>query len=119
MASRLTPEEIRARAVRLTGEDSDYDALLDLARGREFVLLGESSHGSHEFYAMRAAISRRLLDEAGFDAVAVEGDWPDVHRLDRYVLGQGQDTLATAFDDFQRFPGWMWRNTVFRDFIAW
>ena len=114
-----TNDAIRAAATRLDGNDGDYDALLAQAAGREFVLLGEASHGTHEFYAMRAAITRRLLDEAGFEAIAVEGDWPDVQRLNRHVLGDGDDDLDAAFDDFERFPAWLWRNTEVRDFAAW
>jgi len=68
---------------------------------------------------LRAAITRRLLDEAGFDAIAVEGDWPDVQRLNRYVLGGDSDDLDGAFGDFERFPAWLWRNTEMRDFVAW
>lgn len=68
---------VRALAQRLGDSPSDYDALLALAAGKRFVLLGEATHGTHEFYAMRAAITRRLIVEEGFDAVAIEGDWPD------------------------------------------
>ena len=71
----------------------DFDALIERARGRCFVLLGEASHGTDEFYGLRAAITRRLLEELGFDAVAVEGDWPDTLRLDGSVRGQSADTL--------------------------
>ena len=97
----------------------DFDALIERARGRCFVLLGEASHGTDEFYGLRAAITRPLLEELDFDAVAVEGDWPDTLRLDAYVRGQSTDTLVEAFGDFQRFPTWMWRNTRVREFIDW
>ena len=114
-----SPDALRAAATRLDGDDGDHDALLAMAAGREFVLLGEASHGTREFYAMRAAITRRLVEELGFDAIAVEGDWPDVQRLNHYLLGQGEDTLDGAFDDFERFPAWLWRNTEVREFAAW
>jgi erythromycin esterase-like protein len=95
----------------------DYDPLLEMVGDRAFVLLGEASHGTHEFYAMRAEITRRLIEEKGFDAVAVEADWPDAYRLNRYVHGAGDASLDAAFGDFQRFPTWMWRNQDVRAFI--
>ncbi len=99
---------------------SDYDALLELVGNRRFVLLGEASHGTHEFYDHRARITQRLIREKGFHAVAVEADWPDAYRLNRYVRCAGADRNANeALSDFERFPIWMWRNTVVRDFIEW
>lgn len=102
------------------GADSDYDALMELIGDRPFVLLGEASHGTHEFYVERVRITKRLIAEKGFDAVAIEGDWPDTYRVHRYVHGLGGDTSPEeALGDFRRFPTWMWRNTVVRDFVAW
>jgi erythromycin esterase-like protein len=109
---------IRAEAIRLDGEAHDYDALLDSVGERSFVLLGEATHGTQEFYRMRGEITLHLIAEKGFDAVAVEGDWPDAYRLNQFVRGEGRDTVArTAFDDFQRFPRWMWRNEEVLHFI--
>jgi erythromycin esterase-like protein len=99
--------------------DAGCDAVVERAHDREFVLLGEASHGTQEFYALRAALTRRLIVEQGVDAVCVEGDWPDVERLNRYAIGAGEDDLDAAFGDFQRFPTWLWANTVVREFIAW
>lgn len=113
-----TEQRIRACALRLGSGARDYDALLELARGRSFVQLGESSHGTREFYEMRAEISSRLVREAGFEAVALEADWPDCARLDRYVRGEAGDNQDRAFEAFQRFPLWMWRNTTMRDFAS-
>ena len=111
---------ISSAAYRLTGSASDYDALLDLIGDSRFVLLGEASHGTHEFYLERANITRRLITEKAFHAVAVEADWPDAFRVNRFVRGQGGDqTAADALSDFQRFPAWMWRNTEVRDFVTW
>ncbi len=110
-------EAIRDAAIVLDGSSHDYDALLRMVGDRSFVLLGEASHGTHEFYTMRAEITRRLLDECGFDAVAVEADWPDAYRLNRYVRGSGDASIDDAFGDFQRFPTWMWRNQAVRGFI--
>ena len=109
----------RATAVPLTGADSDYDALLELVGDRSFVLLGESTHGTREFYRLRADISRCLIEELGFDAVAVEGDWPDAWRVDRFVRGDGDASADDALSGFERFPRWMWRNAQARDFIDW
>jgi erythromycin esterase-like protein len=81
------------------------------------VLLGESSHGTHEFYAARAAITRRLIEHHGFNVVAVEGDWPDIARIDDYVRNNAP--RPQHGDPFQRFPTWMWRNADVLDFADW
>ncbi len=112
-------QSIRDAAVRLDGRSEDYDSLLRMVGDRAFVLLGEATHGTHEFYAMRADITRRLIEELGFDAVAVEADWPDAYRLNRYVRGGCDTAIDEAFGDFQRFPTWMWRNQDVRAFIQW
>jgi erythromycin esterase-like protein len=84
------------------------------------VLLGEASHGTHEFYAVRAAVTRRLIESGRVRAVAIEGDWPDARRVDRYVRGTGPDRDAdAALSGFRRFPQWMWRNTVVLEFVGW
>jgi len=85
-----------------------------------FVLLGEATHGTHEFYRARAEITKRLITEKGFVAVAVEADWPDAYRVNRYVRGLNDDpTARDALAGFKRFPIWMWRNTDVLDFIEW
>ncbi len=85
-----------------------------------FALLGEASHGTHEFYRERAEITKRLITEKNFTAVAVEADWPDAYRVNRYVCGASDDIDATeALADFRRFPMWMWRNPVVVEFIEW
>lgn len=110
-----------AKAVeRLDGGASQYDSLLELVADARFVLIGEASHGTHEFYAERAAITRRLIDEKEFGAVCIEGDWPDAYRVNCYVNAWGNDaTPEEALRGFQRFPTWMWRNDVVRDFVGW
>jgi len=110
---------LRSDARKLDEHPRDYDALLEMVGEHAFVLLGEASHGTHEFYRMRAEITRRLIEEKGFDAVAVEGDWPDAHRIHRFVTGASQDTLDQAFADFRRFPTWMWRNQDVYTFVQW
>lgn len=113
-------EGLRNHLQPLTGAVNDYDALLRLIGPARFALLGEASHGSREFYRERAAITRRLIIEKGFTAVAVEADWPDAWRVNRYVRGLSNDVdAAAALSGFQRFPAWMWRNTEVRDFVEW
>ena len=98
----------------------DVDAIVDAIGDARIVLIGEASHGTHEFYATRAAISRRLIETRGFRAVTIEGDWPDARRVDRYVRALSADLDADmALSGFRRFPQWMWRNTVVRQFVAW
>jgi erythromycin esterase-like protein len=109
------PKAIRA----LTGELSDYDWLIERARAARYVLLGEASHGTHESYRERAEITKRLIAESGFTAVAVEADWPDACRVNRYVRGAGDDRGADqALSDFRRFPVWMWRNAEVAEFVT-
>jgi erythromycin esterase-like protein len=104
----------------LTGAPGDYDALMDRIGGARIVLIGEASHGTYEFYHERARITRRLIVEKGFTAVAAEADWPDAFRANRYVRGRGKDRSADeALAGFERFPSWMWRNEVVVDFVKW
>lgn len=106
--------------VPVTGEREDYDGLLEQVADRTVVLIGEASHGTHEFYRERARITRRLIDERGFTAVAVEADWPDAYRINRWVRGQSDDPDArAASSDFRRFPAWMWRNDDVMAFLQW
>jgi erythromycin esterase-like protein len=111
---------LRETAHRLTGVSQDYDPLMDRIGNARFVLLGEASHGTHEFYHERAQITQRLIKEKGFTAVAVEADWPDAYRVNRYVHAASDDVFAIeALADFRRFPTWMWRNTDVVEFLEW
>ncbi|MDZ8052989.1 MAG: erythromycin esterase family protein [Aulosira sp. ZfuVER01] len=113
-------DAVRRSAYQLTGSTADYDPLMKLIGNARFVLIGEVSHGTHEFYEQRAEITKRLIQEKGFTAVAVEADWPDAYRVNRYVRGVSEDpTPAEALSDFRRFPAWMWRNTDVLKFINW
>jgi erythromycin esterase-like protein len=113
-------EAIRLDARPLQDDESDYDVLLERVGDAQLVLLGEASHGTHEFYRERVRITRRLIEELGFAAVAVEGDWPDADRVSRYVQGAGDDGDAEeALRGFRRFPTWMWRNAEVLDFVGW
>ncbi|WP_298140078.1 erythromycin esterase family protein [Acidiferrobacter sp.] len=116
----LTPfSATKSLALRLQEGQGDYDALMAMVPGRRFVLLGESTHGTRDFYRMRADITRRLIAEEGFDGVAVEGDWPDTWRVNRFVQGETTDDAYAALTDFERFPSWMWRNEEMFQFIGW
>jgi erythromycin esterase-like protein len=111
---------VRDRVRPLKGDPAQYDALLEGIGDARVVLLGEATHGTHEFYRERAFITRRLIAEKGFSAVAVEADWPDAYRINRYVRGTGTDEEGVqALADFGRFPTWMWRNADVLDFIGW
>jgi erythromycin esterase-like protein len=104
----------------LTGACSDYDPLIQQIGEAHFALIGEASHGTHEFYRERAQITKRLIQEKGFTGVAVEADWPDAYRVNRYVQGESEDAEAIdSLAGFKRFPTWMWRNADVLDFIGW
>ncbi|HZQ43485.1 MAG TPA: erythromycin esterase family protein [Acidobacteriaceae bacterium] len=103
---------------------AEYDPLLAAIGDARLVLIGEASHGTHDFYRERARITRRLIEEKGFNAVAVEGDWPDAYRVNRFVIGQGDgeqpaDQAFEALSGFRRFPAWMWRNMDVLAFLEW
>src|SRR5687767_7307106 len=111
---------IRENLHSLTGASSDYDPLIQQIGEARFVLIGEASHGTHEFYRERAEITKRLILEKGFSAVAVEADFPDAYRINRYVRGVGEDKDSIdALGGFKRFPAWMWRNADVLNFIGW
>lgn len=111
---------VRESAHPLIGAPADYDPLLRMIGDARFVLLGEASHGTHDFYRHRAQITKRLILEKGFRAVAVEADWPDAYRVNVFVRGRGEGQEAIdALAGFQRFPTWMWRNADVLDFVGW
>ena len=113
-------ETIRRAATPLLNLPRDYDVLLEAIGERRIVLLGEASHGTHEFYQQRAEITKRLIVEKDFQAVAVEADWPDADRVNRFGQLRSEDREATdALADFRRFPAWMWRNADVLDFVGW
>jgi erythromycin esterase-like protein len=104
----------------LSGNASDFDPLLKAIGDSRFVLIGEATHGTHEFYRLRAQITKRLITEKGFTAVAVEADWPDAYRINQFVRFESDDDDAIdALSGFQRFPAWMWRNADVLDFVGW
>ena len=113
-------DAVRRLAVPWHGDDDDYRRIIDLIGDARFVLIGEASHGTEEFYRTRAELTKRLIAEHGFAAVAAEADWPDAYRVNCYVRGEERDADAdAALGGFRRFPQWMWRNTVVLDFVSW
>jgi len=98
-------------------DSAPIDALLQRIGSARVVLLGEATHGSSEFYRMRARITRELIEHHDFDFVAVEADWPDAQRIDTYV--RHLDIQPPDWQAFARFPTWMWRNTEVHEFVQW
>ncbi|MET1115760.1 MAG: erythromycin esterase family protein [Comamonas sp.] len=98
-------------------DSADLAALLDRIGDARIVLLGEATHGTSEFYRMRERISRQLIERKGFKFIAIEGDWPDAARIDRYVRHAGH--RAAQWSTFARFPRWMWRNQEVSSFVDW
>lgn len=90
----------------------DLDPLMELIGDAKYVLLGEASHGTHEYYTWRTAITKRLIAEKNFSFIAVEGDWPDCYRLNRYIKGyvQSPTHAREVLRQFNRWPTWMWAN---------
>ena len=122
MADRLTAtlaDWVSANATPLLRTPHDFDPLMDRIGDARIVMLGEASHGTAEFYAIRAQITQRLIVEKGFNMVAIEGDWPDAARVNRFVTGERDGTALDSLAGFKRFPTWMWRNTIVLDFVDW
>lgn len=112
--------DIITEAAQPLSGDNKYSTLLDQIGDARFVLIGEASHGTHEFYQARIEITQQLIEKKNFMAVAIEGDWPDAYRIHRYIQGKGnKNDSEEAFSDFKRFPTWMWRNTTLPPFIRW
>ena len=94
--------------------------LIEAIGNARLVLIGEATHGTHEFYRTRAELTRALIVGHGFNVVAVEADWPDAYRVNRWVrLAADESGAETALDDFTRFPRWMWRNADVVAFVRW
>jgi erythromycin esterase-like protein len=100
---------------------ADLDPLIDAIGDARFVLLGEASHGTSEFYTWRTQISKRLIEQHGFSFIAVEGDWPDCYRVNRYVKGMPDsgDSARDVLHAFERWPTWMWANREVVALIDW
>jgi len=100
-------------------EPDDLDPLMDRIGASRYALLGEASHGTHEYYTWRAKISKRLILEKGFSFIAVEGDWPDCHRLNQYIKGRAGGSAREVLHAFERWPTWMWANEEIVDLAEW
>jgi erythromycin esterase len=99
----------------------DLDPLMEDIGDREVVMLGEASHGTHEFYTWRTAISKRLIEEKGFNFIAVEGDWPDCYKINRYIKGykDAGKNIEEVLRNFDRWPTWMWGNWEVAALAEW
>lgn len=125
MIKEFTPPGKHTDLTRFAGrklqESADLDPLIDRIGNARCVMLGEASHGTHEYYVWRNRISRRLIEEKGFNCVAVEGDWPDCYKLNQFVKeynGAGKDSVS-ILRNFQRWPTWMWANWEVDAFVNW
>jgi len=100
---------------------NDLDGLMSLIGDSQYVLLGEASHGTHEYYTWRSAITKRLIEEKGFSVIAVEGDWPDCYKINRYIKRfPGTHTpISDLFSTFRRWPTWMWANWETAALVEW
>src|SRR5688500_2650782 len=113
-------ETVRRAAIRFETRHDGFGPLLESIGDARVVLIGEASHGTHEFYRVRAELTKALILEHGFNVVAVEADWPDAYRVNRWVRHESADSTADqALGDFTRFPRWMWRNRDVVNFLTW
>ncbi|HZI02251.1 MAG TPA: erythromycin esterase family protein [Flavisolibacter sp.] len=105
----------------LLKNSSDLDTLLQDMGDKPVVMLGEASHGTHEYYTWRTAISKRLIQEKGFRFIAVEGDWPDCYKINRYVKGykDAGKNIREVLSTFDRWPTWMWANWEIAALAEW
>ncbi len=101
--------------------DDDFTPILEAIGDAKIVLLGEASHGTSEFYTVRAKLSKMLIEQKGFSAIAVEGDWPSAQHVNRYIkgYGEGKETVHEVLNAFRRWPTWMWANEEIAEFIDW
>jgi len=120
MTDREALEAVRHAARWFDPSSEGFEPLLDSIGDASLVLIGEASHGTHEFYRTRAEITKALVARKNFNLVAVEADWPDAYRVNRWVRNASADETADeALGDFVRFPRWMWRNREVVDFASW
>ena len=109
------------RAAFPLGSPDDLDPLLERIGDARYVLLGEATHGTSEFYTWRAALTKRLIAEKQFSFVGVEGDWPDCYRVNRYVKARPEsgDSAESVLHAFERWPTWMWANREVAELAEW
>lgn len=114
-----TVNRLAASVVPVSDSITTYAPLVERIGDAQIVLLGEATHGTHEFYQIRAELSKQLIVEKGFNAIAIEGDWPDAYAVQQYTHGQGYTQARDALACFDRFPTWMWRNVPILEFAEW
>jgi erythromycin esterase-like protein len=112
-------ELVRKKSHKISGK-KDLDQLVEKIGDARVVMLGEASHGTHEFYTWRTHISQQLIKKKGFDFIAVEGDWPDCYRINQYIKGEARETKAVdVLKTFNRWPTWMWANWEVAALAEW
>ncbi|CAM5215451.1 Erythromycin esterase-like protein OS=Ureibacillus acetophenoni OX=614649 GN=SAMN05877842_11924 PE=4 SV=1 [Ureibacillus acetophenoni] len=102
--------------------DESLNKIVEAIGNSRIVMIGEASHGTSEFYTIRAELSKKLINEKGFNIIAVEGDWPSVQAINRYVKGygpEGKSTREVLVESFNRWPTWMWANEEVEQFVDW
>ncbi|WNR46996.1 erythromycin esterase family protein [Paenibacillus roseipurpureus] len=116
----LIVEHIKKQALPLKSID-DLDVLIEAIGDKKYVLLGEASHGTSEFYKLRMELSRKLIETKGFSFIAVEGDWPACYEVNRYVkqYADGKPNARKALNAFERWPSWMWANEEVLELVDW
>lgn len=114
-------EDLSAKHIRPLENAEDLDPLLERIGDSRYVLLGEATHGTHEYYTWRAEISKRLIEEKGFSFIAVEGDWPDCYKINRWIkdLPDSGSSITEVLQSFKRWPTWMWANWEVAAFARW
>jgi erythromycin esterase-like protein len=100
-------------------DKSSYQPLLDEIGDSRIVLMGEATHGTHEFYQARMELTKLLISEKNFHAIAIEGDWPSAYPIHKYIQGKTKENAEEALIEFKRFPAWMWRNSLMVPFLEW
>ena len=113
-------ESIKKHAIAFETNE-DLSPIIEAIGDAKIVLLGEASHGTSEFYTVRAELSKRLIKEKGFTLIAVEGDWPSTQQINRYIKGYGhaEQNIREVLTSYNRWPTWMWANEEIADFVSW
>ena len=114
-------EESIKKYARSFETSEDLEPIIEAIGDAKIVLLGEASHGTSEFYTVRAELSKRLIEEKGFTLIAVEGDWPSTQQINRYIKGYTKEEkdVRGVLKSFNRWPTWMWANEEIVEFASW
>ena len=118
----MSPIEETIKKFALPYENNqDLNPIIEAIGDAKIVLLGEASHGTSEFYTLRAELSKRLIEEKGFTLISVEGDWPSTQQINRYIKGYGEEKIDArdVLKSFNRWPTWMWANEEIAEFVSW